>query len=92
MKSKKASEYVRAHQSIIYASDFGLTSDTLNTSEAIEAIGLAEEELEAVHRARRNQWMQVLKVIRGLLARDDADTARIVVNNLLIEMKDREDI
>ncbi len=53
---------------------------------------IAEEELEAAHRARRKQWTQTLKEIRGLLARGDADTARIVVNNLLIDMKDREEI
>lgn len=88
MKNKKLTEYINTHRNVVYTSQDGVVSDTLNTFEAIEAVEIAVEELDAAHQAMRKKCIKALKAIRYKVIRGDLQTARIMINNLLIEMKE----
>lgn len=84
---KRLTEYINTHRHIVYTSQDGIVSDTLNTSEAIEAVEIAVEELDAAHQAMRETCIKTLKEIRSYIAFGCIRDAQIMINNLLIEMK-----
>ncbi len=84
IRSKKAKEYIAKHRNIAYSSEVDLLSDTLNTSEAEEAVALAEAEVLE----KLNRWIRTLCVLRAKAATGANATAANMANDLMREMKE----
>lgn len=89
MKSKRAKDYLREQEKMLYTSKvWGDKVPAVPSVCALRAVEIAEEELQAQGYGQPAEWMiKALKAIRFKVTRGDIHTARIMINNLLIEMK-----
>lgn len=88
MKSKRAKDYLREQEKMLYTSKvWGDKVPAVPSVCALRAVEIAEEELQAQGNVRPDEWIKALKAIRFKVIRGDSHTARIMINNLLIEMK-----
>lgn len=88
MKSKILTDYINTHRKIVWPTPDGTFSDTLNTSEAIEAVEIAVGELDAAHQAMRETCIKTLQEIRSHIASGCIRDAYIKIDILLTKMKE----